>query len=119
MSEQHVYIYVRERDHIISDEQKEKAFSLFDENIIECEHEPYFDAVENLELTHSDVIITSPFIMTAGNFVATNRFWQLDDNDNEEFESDINETISIRPKILQELENILGTKVAVVWEHRD
>ena len=93
MSEQHVYIYVRERDHVISDEQKEKAFSLFDENIIECEHEPYF--------------------------VATNRFWQLDDNDNEEFESDINETISIRPKILQELENILGTKVAVVWEHRD
>ncbi|WP_201511282.1 hypothetical protein [Psychrobacter alimentarius] len=119
MSEQHVYIYVKERDHVISDEQKEKAFSLFDENIIECEHEPYFDTVENLELTYSDIIITSPFMMTAGDFVATNRFWQLDDNNNEKFGSDINETISIRPEILQELENILGTKVAVVWEHRD
>ena len=113
MSEQHVYIYVKKQDHVISDEQKEKAFSIFDENIIECEHEPYFEAVENLELTHSDII------MTAGDFVATNKFWQLDDNDNEEFESDINETISIRPEILQELESILGTKITVVWEHRD
>lgn len=119
MSEQHVFIYIEDQDHVLTDEQKEEAFSLFDENIIECEHEPYFDAVENLQLTHSDIIITSPFMMSAGDFVATNKFWQLDDNEDEEFESDINETISIRSEILKELEDMLGTKITVVWEHRD
>ncbi|MGO3875370.1 hypothetical protein [Psychrobacter celer] len=119
MSEQHVFIYIKDQEHILTDEQKEEAFLLFDENIIECEHEPYFDTVENLQLTHSDIIITSPFMMTAGDFVATNKFWQLDDNEDEEFESDINETISIRSEILKELEDILATKIAVVWEHRD
>ncbi|MES1963819.1 hypothetical protein M0N77_00555 [Psychrobacter sp. AH5] len=119
MSEQHVFIYIEDQDHVLTDEQKEEAFSLFDENIIECEHEPYFDTVENLQLTHSDIIITSPFMMSAGDFIATNKFWQLDDNEDEEFESDINETISIRSEILKELEDTLGTKITVVWEHRD
>ena len=63
----------------------------------------------------------SPFALTAGFLSGSNKYWLInedesaedaDEDDYDELEFDI----QLRPKVMQELENILGTKLALVWE---
>ncbi|OBX72939.1 hypothetical protein A9308_01490 [Moraxella atlantae] len=123
MSDQNVYIYVKDENHQVTQEQKDEAFELFKSNITECDFEPCVIKTPNYKISHvegedEDLIIQSPFIMTAGNFSGTNEFWFLS-NDDEEWDSEIDSSTRIRPAMKKKLEEILGSEIAIVWEFAD
>lgn len=123
MSDQNVYIFVKEKNHQLTQEQKDEAFELFKSNITECDFEPYVIGKSGYKISHADgededLTIESPFIMTAGNFSGTNEFWFLS-NDDEEWGSEIDSSTKIRPEMKKKLEEILGSEIAMVWEFVD
>ncbi len=121
MSDQSVYIYVKDKNHQLTQEQKDEAFELFDSNTTECDFEPCVITqssyqIERTEDDEDSIVIESPFIMTAGNFSGTNEFWVLSEDEDE---AEIDSSNHIRPEMKKKLEEILGAEIAVVWEFRD
>ncbi|WP_019519499.1 hypothetical protein [Faucicola boevrei] len=121
MSDQSVYIYVKDKNHQLTQEQKDQAFELFDSNTTEGDFEPCLIKQSSYQLEHTEddedgIVIESPFIMTAGNFSGTNEFWILSED---EEDAEIDSSNHIRPEMKKKLEEILGAEIAVVWGFRD
>lgn len=124
MSDQSVYIYVKDKNHQLTQEQKDEAFELFETSITECDFDPCIITKDSYEIRHADgddenLVIESPFIMTAGNFSATNDFWFLSNDEDEEEESEIDSSIKILPAMKKKLEEILGSEIVVTWSFED
>ncbi|AUX84803.1 hypothetical protein C3F34_01095 [Acinetobacter sp. ACNIH2] len=120
MHEHKVYIYVLDQEYQPSQDQKDKAVSFFELIVPEAEHFPC--GWDNASITLEDgSSVESPFALTAGFLSGSNKYWLInedesaedaDEDDYDELEFDT----QLRPKVMQELENILGTKLALVWE---
>ncbi|MDM1019111.1 hypothetical protein QSV37_02115 [Acinetobacter sp. VNK23] len=123
MHEHKVYIYVVDQDYIPTQQQKDKAELFFEVIVPEAEHAPH--GWDNAQITLEDgVVIRSPFALTAGFLLGSNKYWLLDEDENveEADEDDYDELpygTELRPETMQELERILGTKLALVWEYDD
>ena len=124
MSDQSVYIYVKDKNHSVTQEQKQQAFELFENSITECDFDPYIINKSTHKINHPDgddesMTIESPFIMTAGNFSATNDFWYLSNDEDEAEESEIDSMTKIRPSMKNKLEEILGSEITITWDFED
>ena len=116
MRERKVYIYVLDQKYQPSQEQKDKAVSFFELIVPEAEHFPcgFDDASITLEDGSN---VESPFALTAGLLSGSNKYWLIDEDESAEDDYDELEfDTQLRPKVMQELENILGTKLTLVWE---
>lgn len=66
----------------------------------------------------------SPFALTAGLLSGSNKYWLIDEDESAEDadEDDYDELdfgTELRPEVMEELENILGAKLALTWEWND
>ena len=120
MHEHKVYIYVVDESHIPTQEQKDEAITFFEIIVPEAEHEPC--GWDNATITLDDgSVIKSPFALTAGFLSGSNKYWLIDEDEmaDEADENDYDELdfgVQLRPEVTKKLEQILGTKVSLVWE---
>jgi len=123
MHEHKVYIYVLDQQYQPTQEQEDKAVSFFELIVPEAEHFPC--GWNNASITLEDgSSVESPFALTAGLLSGSNKYWLIDEDESAEDadEDDYDELefgIQLRPEVMQELENILETKLALVWEFDD
>lgn len=124
MHESTIFIYVSDPNFVVTQAQKDAALALFDSIVVEVEHEPCI--VENTEFTLSDgdaendYQLSSPFLLTAGALSGSNKYWLLnpDESADESDEDDYDEVpygTELRPEVMQQLQEILGTKLQIAW----
>ncbi|QNW94914.1 hypothetical protein IC800_00660 [Acinetobacter seifertii] len=119
MHEHKVYVYVVDKEYQPTQVQKNQAISFFEIIVPEAEHYPC--GWDNAKITLDGKFIESPFALTAGSPSGSNKYWLIDedesadDSDEDDYDELALDT-QIRPEIIKELENILGTELALVWE---
>ncbi|HFX6224162.1 hypothetical protein [Acinetobacter nosocomialis] len=119
MHEHKVYVYVVDKEYQPTQDQKDQAISFFEIIVPEAEHYPC--GWDNAKITLDSKFIESPFALTAGLPSGSNKYWLIDEDENaaDSDEDDYDELAldtQLRPEIIKELENILGTELALVWE---
>ncbi|MCH2002101.1 hypothetical protein SOI71_00605 [Acinetobacter pittii] len=119
MHEHKVYVYVVDKEYQPTQDQKDQAISFFEIIVPEAEHYPC--GWDNAKITLDSKFIESPFALTAGLPSGSNKYWLIDEDENaaNSDEDDYDELAldtQLRPEIIKELENILGTELALVWE---
>lgn len=119
MHEHKVYVYVVDKEYQPTQVQKNQAISFFEIIVPEAEHHPC--GWDNAKITLDSKFIESPFALTAGLPSGSNKYWLIDEDENaaNSDEDDYDELAldtQLRPEIIKELENILGTELALVWE---
>ncbi|MFX9081488.1 hypothetical protein ABTN62_00005 [Acinetobacter baumannii] len=119
MHEHKVYVYVVDKEYQPTQDQKDQAISFFEIIVPESEHYPC--GWDNAKITLDSKFIESPFALTAGLPSGSNKYWLIDEDENaaDSDEDDYDELAldtQLRPEIIKELENILGTELALVWE---
>jgi len=119
MHEHKVYVYIVDKEYQPTQDQKDQAISFFEIIVPEAEHYPC--GWDNAKITLESKFIESPFALTAGLPSGSNKYWLIDedesadDSDEDDYDELALDT-QIRPEIIKELENILGTELALVWE---
>ena len=123
MHEHKVYIYVLDQQYHPKQEQKDKAVSFFELIVPEAEHFPC--GWDNASITlENGSNVERPFALTAGFLSGSNKYWLIDEDESAEDadEDDYDELdfgTELRPEVMEELENILGAKLALTWEWND
>ena len=123
MHEHKVYVYVLDQAYQPSQEQKDKAVSFFDSIVPEADQ--LACGISDASITLDDGSIIKPtFTLTAGHLAGSNKYWLIDEDESAEDadEDDYDELdfgTELRPEVMEELENILGTKLALTWEWDD
>jgi len=119
MHEHHVYIYVVDQNYIPTQQQKDKATLFFEIVVAKAEHQPY--GWENAEIPIDDgSVIKSPFALTAGFLLGSNKYWLIDASESAEEadEEDYDELsfgTELRSEVMHQLEHYIGTKLALIW----
>lgn len=123
MNENTVYIYAIDANYQASQVQKEKALLLLEIIVPEAEHPPCVLEKANFTTENNEKIIER-FALTSGFLSGSNKYWLIDasepaeDADEDEYD-ELDFGTKLRPEILKQFEDILGTKVAVAWVHED
>ncbi len=123
MHEHKVYVYVLDQAYQPSQEQKDKAVSFF-ELIVPSSHQGTTGLSDySIELDDGSVIETT-FTLRAGGPAGSNKYWLIDEDESaddadEEDYDELDFGTELRPEVIEELESILGTKLALTWEWDD